>query len=111
MQHSIRDHLDYGTLPFLIGVVFGNGTAEPITQRLFPIEIERIGDGFVQGVGKLVTNRAGVWAVGSASVEVSTYRWGALLSRAHVAAKGGKVVLTLGDGDVAIVEDVRVAGE
>ena len=74
---------------------------------MFPIEIERIGAGFVQGVGKLITNRAaGSWAVGSTSVELSTYRWGTLFSRVKVAAPGRKVQLTLGDGEVAIVEDV-----
>ena len=106
MQRSIRDHLDYGTLPFLIGQLFVNGSTEPITHRLFPIEIERIGAGFVQGVGKLITKRSGSWAVGSTSVELSTYRWGSLVSRqAKVAAPGRKVQLTLGDGEVAIVED------
>ena len=101
-----RDHLDYGTLPFLIGQLFVNGLSEPVTQRLFPIEIERIGARFVRGVGKLITERLGSWAVGSAHVELSTYRWGSLVSREiKAAAAGRKVQLTLGDGEVAIVED------
>ena len=55
----------------------------------------------------MITNRAaGSWAVGSTSVELSTYRWGSLFSRVKVAAPGRKVQLTLGDGEVAIVEDV-----
>ena len=106
MERSVVDKLDYGCLPFLIGRMFHNGTAEPITQRMFPIEIERIGAGFVQGAGKLVTKVSGLWDVGSSQVEVSIYRWGSLLSR-HVqpATPGRKVQLILGDGEVAIVED------
>lgn len=52
-----------GVLPCFIGRVFVNGSAEPITHRMFPIEIEAIGAGFVRGVGKLITKRSGEWAV------------------------------------------------
>ena len=52
-----------GVLPCFIGRVFVNGSAEPILHRMFPIEIEAIGAGFVRGVGKLITKRSGEWAV------------------------------------------------
>jgi hypothetical protein len=107
MQRSIADHLDYGVLPFIIGRVFANQSAEPITQRLFPIEIERIGRGFVQGAGKLVTKRSGWWAVGAEAVEVSIYELGALVSRTpRRSAPNRTVQIDLAEGEVAIVEDV-----
>jgi hypothetical protein len=105
MERSIADKLDYGCLPFLIGRMFVNGSAEPITQRMFPVEIERIGAGFVRGVGKLITRRSGLWAVGSASVELSIYRFGMLVSRTTEATPARNVRLVLAKDEVAIVED------
>eukprot|EP01052_Picozoa_sp_SAG31_P024838 SAG31_NODE_2140_length_6350_cov_2.239962_1_plen_612_part_00 len=106
MQRSIADHLDYGVLPFIIGRVFANQSSEPITRRLFPIEIERIGQGFIQGVGKLVTKRSGSWKVGTDNVELSVYELGSLISRtAQRAAPNRTVRLSLAHGQVAIVED------
>ena len=75
---------------------------------MFPIEIDHIGSGFVQGVGKLITKRSGSWLVGSPTVQLSIYRWGSLFSREKAkVAVGGKVELKLssGLGEVAIVED------
>ena len=106
LGRSVADKLDYGCLPFLYNFIFPNGTAEPITQRMFPIEIVRIGAGYVQGVGKLVTKRSGATTVGARRVEISLYRWGSLVSRtADVAAPEYQVHLALGEGEVAIVED------
>ena len=105
MERSIVDHLDYGVLPFIIGRVFANQSSEPITQRLFPIEIERIGQGFVQGVGKLVTKKNGSWTVDAESVELSIYRLGLLVSRTQRATPNRTVQLYLSDGEVAIVDD------
>ena len=107
MERSIIDHLDSGVLPFIIGRVFANQSSEPITQRLFPIEIERIGRGFVQGVGKLVTKKSGSWPVGTESVELSIYHLGSLVSRKlQNSAPNRTLQLSLSDGEVAIVEDV-----
>jgi hypothetical protein len=88
--------------------MFVNGSAEPITERMFPIEIEHIGKGWVRGVGKLVTKVGGRWAVPAApQVEVSIYRWAVLLGRSRAHAAGGSVWLPeLGEGEVAIVESL-----
>ena len=114
LGRSIVDHLDYGVLPFVFTRMFRNGSAEPINERLFPIDIEAIGAGFVRGKDKLVTKLSGAQTVpagiGSGAVEVSVYRWAQLVSRKRVAPVDGKVALQLGAGEVAIIEAQRAAG-
>ena len=75
---------------------------------MFPIEVQSIGKGWVQGLGKLITKKSGTWVVPSAAkeIEVSLYVWGVLVSRSRAAhSPGGSVWLALGEGEVAIVED------
>ena len=109
MPRSINDKLDYGNLPFLIGRMWVNGTAEPITQRMFPIEIKRIGNGYVQGVGKLVTKRSGLWDVGSTHVQLSIYKLGSLIARNSRATLTKTLQLDLGQDEIAIVEDAKAS--
>ena len=113
LGRSIVDHLDYGVLPFVFTRMFRNGSAEPINERLFPIDIEAIGAGFVRGKDKLVTKLSGAQTVpagiGSGAVEVSVYRWAQLVSRKRVAPVDCKVALQLGAGEVAIIEAPRAA--
>ena len=80
-----------------------------LQQRMFPIDIQHIGRGYVQGVGKLITKKGGQWVIPSAAaeIEVSRYLWGVLVARSRVAhAPGESVWLALGEGEVAIVEDI-----
>ena len=74
-----------GVLPCFIGRVFVNGSAEPITHRMFPIEIEAIGAGFVRGVGKLITKRSGEWAVVSILLFITLKRNSLCLLRLETA--------------------------
>lgn len=113
LGRSIHDHLDYGVLPFVMSLMFQIGTAEPMTQRLFPIEIVSIGQGFIASATKLVTKRSGVYTApslgmdGQQVLEISRYVWAALSSRKRVAARSdGTVHLELAEDEAVIVEAV-----
>ena len=130
---NILDQLDFGVLPFLYDGMFpaekgatipGTGSKRPnVLAKIFPITVDEIGAGIVVGTStdgscgtKVITKlsgsysmvvcNAGSTAATSAAPAVSIHLYFEGLLKRNWTVAGSMVALTIGDGEMAVIEAV-----
>ena len=108
---SVYDHLQYGVLSMGYDGLWHNSTRENIYALMTPMTPVELGEGFIIGMERTITSRAGVYEVPTGagpyrSSNVYTYKHCYLESM--VGASGQRVVLDwLEPRDIVIIEWIK----